>query len=298
MIWLVAILAFLVALPFLSEALRRPADKRQAPGQFAGTPGGPTHFRWDGLAQDKVAVCIHGLTTPSFVFDPLAQALVASGYRVLSYDLPGRGFSPAQPGEQDAEFFLTQLRGLLDDQGVEDIDLLVGYSMGGAIASIFAAAEPDRVERIVLLAPAGLYHDSGALAGLIRRLPVLGDWAMLSFGGAILRRGIGGDGTFARRQRAETRKRGYLRSILSSMRHMLPVHLGPVHKEIVAMGVPLLAIWGEEDRVIPISNVGRLAEVNRKAHQVTLAGADHRLPYSHADEVAAAIRGFLEETAR
>lgn len=298
MIWVLLFLPLLLlAAPLLAEALRKPVDTRAAPGAFAETPSGPTHIRWHGPPSGPVAVCIHGLTTPSFVFDALVGQLVANGFRVLTYDLPGRGFTPPQPGEQDADFFLSQLRGVLADQGIADIDLLVGYSMGGSIATTFAASDSDRVERLVLLAPAGLYHAPDLLARLIREVPGLGDWIMRSFGGVILRRGIEDTGDLAERQRAQTRKRGFLQAVLSSMRHMLTMHLGPAHEKIGALGIPVLAVWGEEDRVIPISNVGRLAQANRKAQQVTLPGADHRLPYTHAGEIAEAIRNFVKETA-
>lgn len=215
---------------------------------------------------------------------------------MLCYDLPGRGFTPHRRGKQDAAFFLNDLVGLLKDQQIQQVDLLIGYSMGGSIATAFTAAKPDRVERLVLLAPAGLFHDLGPLADAIQRVPVLGDWAMLVFGGAILRRQNAGASPFAQAQRDETRKRGYLGSVLSSMRNMLRTRQAGLHKEIAALGVPVLAVWGQEDDVMPVSNVGRLAEANPKAQQVTLEGADHGLPHSHADEVAAAIRIFLKRT--
>lgn len=60
MIWLLLFLAVLIAVPFAAEALRQPADLGKAPGHFARTPGGVTHYRWAGEGQGKVAVCVHG----------------------------------------------------------------------------------------------------------------------------------------------------------------------------------------------------------------------------------------------
>lgn len=297
MIWLLLVLAVAVAAPFLAEALRRPADRRVAPGSFAGTTGGPTHYRWWGPREGPVAVCVHGLTTPSRIFDPLVTDLVARGYRVLTYDLPGRGFTPPQAGAQDLRFFSDQLAELLDELGVDEVDLLVGYSMGGAIATSFTAVRADQVERLVLLAPVGFVTDPGPMAEVIRRLPALGDWLMLGLGPAVLGRAILGPPDLEAVQRAELRKRGYFAAVVSSLRHAMAASLGAEHKEIAALGVPLLAVWGEEDRVIPVSNMGRLAQVNRKAHQVMVAGADHRLPFTHSADVAGAIREFLGDTA-
>ncbi len=48
--------------------------------------------------------------------------------------------------------------------------------------------------------------------------------------------------------------------------------------------------------MIPLSNLGRLAQINRKAHQVMLPGADHRLPFTHAGEIGKAIVTFQKDT--
>ncbi|WP_099827819.1 alpha/beta hydrolase [Oceaniglobus indicus] len=292
-------LAGLVALPFVAERLRRPlddGDRAAAPGQGADLAEGVTWYRWRGPVGGPVAVCVHGLTTPSDIFDPLADRLADSGYRVLTYDLPGRGFSDTVSGIQDRAFFLRQLNGLLAHQGVGRIDLLIGYSMGGAIATCFAAETPERVGRLVLLAPAGLFHNAGVMADLATRIPLLGDWIMMVPGGVLMRRGIRGDDALVRVQRAQTRRRGFLPGVLSSLRHMLAVNLGGEHRAIRAAGIPTLALWGEDDTVIPASNVGRLAEVNRDARHEILPGATHALPHTHSAAVMAEIATFVSET--
>jgi|APFEC2959095136_1045048.scaffolds.fasta_scaffold00103_46 pimeloyl-ACP methyl ester carboxylesterase len=290
--------AALAALPFAAEALRIPADRRRgaAPGRFADLPSGWTHFRWSGPDEGPVAVLIHGLTTPSFVWEGLTPLLAAKGWRCLSYDLYGRGFSAAVPGRQDADFFLRQLGELLDHQGLRGPVTLVGYSMGGAIAAAFAARHPGRVERLVLVAPAGLGHRLSRLERLVERTPLLGDWLMLVFGGmnlrANLRRLLGARSSvpdIARRQIAETRARGFLPAVLSSQRHMLAADQSDLHRRIAAAGLPVAAVWGDADAVIPLSAKDRLAALNPAARQVVVAGATHGLPHTHPEAVAALL---------
>ena len=79
------------------------------------------------------------------------------------------------------------------------------------------------------------------------------------------------------RIRAELKRKGYLGAILSSERHALTESLADDHREIGAMFIPTLAIWGEADEVIPISGVGQLAIWNRQAHQEVIPGAIVRL---------------------
>jgi len=298
---LLALLTLLAVAPVLAELRRAPMDdaaRKTAPGRFAKLPMGRTHYRWQGPENGPVAVCIHGLTTPSQVFDPLIAQLTRAGFRTLAYDLPGRGFSDTTRGRQDRAFFLRQLDALLADQDVSRIDLLIGYSMGGSIATAFAVRSPSKVRRLVLLATAGLLHDGGARANFIRRTPVIGDGVMLALGGMFMRRAVEaqGDTPLGALQLAQTRRRGFLPAVLSSQRHMLAEYMASDHRALQEADLPTLAVWGIEDTVIPISNVGRMAEMQRDARQATIPGATHALPHSHADGVMAEIATFLRET--
>ncbi len=186
--YLLTALGLLIALPVLAEALRKPVRRAEAPGHFARLPQGETHYRWSGPEDGPVAVCVHGLSTPSYVFAATERSLAGLGYRVLTYDLYGRGFSARPVGRQTSRFFIRQLNALLADQGVKGPVLLVGYSMGGAIAAAFAAADPRRVSHLVLIAPAGLIPVYDDWKGHLWTLPVIGDWATRVVGGVALRR--------------------------------------------------------------------------------------------------------------
>ena len=63
-------------------------------------------------------------------------------------------------------------------------------------------------------------------------------------------------------------------------------------------GLPVLAIWGREDEVIPISGMGKLAEWNRRAEHEVIEGAGHALAYSHSDEVVGLLLPALRRHKR
>ncbi len=304
--WLVLILLAAAAVaPFVAERRRPDMDddvRALAPGRFAALSDGQTHYQWQGPADGPVLVCVHGLTTPAYVWDRLAPALAEAGFRVLTYDLFGRGYSDRPRGRQTRSFFIRQLRELLQHEGVGGPVSVIGYSMGGSIATIFAAEEPDRVDRLILLAPAGMIHAPGRLAAIARRLPVVGDWLMLTFGGAQLR-GVARElaraapdlAGVAERQGAETAWRGYLPAVLSSQRNLLAETLEEEHRAIAASGLPVLAIWGREDKVIPITAMGRLTEWNRDVRHGVIEGAGHALGLTHATEVIEELARLLAE---
>lgn len=307
MIWPVISLPLLatIALPWLLEARRKTITdtiRREAPGQFASLSRGRTHYAWAGPEGTRVVVLVHGLSSPSWVFSGLTRGLVGAGYRVLSYDLYGRGYSDRPSGAQTLDFHTGQLRELLDALGLHIPVTLLGFSMGGAIATQFTADHPDRVERLILLATAGLGYTPGRLLATARAWRPFGDWLWGVFGGRILTRAAARDAKaptvipdLPQRIRAELGRRGYLPAILSSERHTLSRSMSAAHAEVAAMQVPTLAIWGEADPVIPIAAMGDLALLNRRAHQAVIPGAGHGLAYANPKQVLDAIREFLRD---
>ena len=306
MMWvllLLIVIAAIAAWPFAREAMRTPMDdaaRKDAPGDFVHLSQGITHYRWIGPVRGPVAVCVHGLTTPSMVWDAVARGLALMGFRVLVDDLYGRGYSDRAPGLQDQDFFIRQLDDLLASQGITEDVTLLGYSMGGAIVTAYAARNPGRVLRLILLAPAGMAHDLGKLAKFTRDTPRLGDWLMLlRYPSAHMR------GTEAERalpsevdgivdyQQAELSKRGFIPAVLSSLRGILPRPLEEAHRAISREGIPVLAIWGRDDAVIPISAMGQLAQWNRIARHEVIEGAGHGLTYTHASAVLRAIEASI-----
>ncbi len=303
MTWVLLILAAVIAAPILIERNRstmNDAVRGSAPGKFAELTRGVTHYEWFGPPQGRIAVCVHGLTTPSPVWRSITKGLALMGYRTLIYDLYGRGYSDRPGGAQDRQFFLTQLEELLEHQGVTDGITLLGYSMGGSIATCFAAAFPARVDRLILLAPAGMALSRNKLLDFVAKTPVIGDWLMLAVFPYLFRRGIKAERDqinavpfIYETQSDQLNFRRYASAVLASRRGILTDVLRDEHRAIQAAGIPVLAVWGEDDQVIPPSAIGRLAEWNRVAEHEVIPQADHGLPYTHANQVILAISNHL-----
>lgn len=303
MIWLLLLLAMgLLGGWLLAQSTQTSlADAREtATGQFVQLSDGQTHFAWHGPEDGRVMVCIHGLSSPSYVWDAMIPHLTAQGFRVLTYDLYGRGLSDRVPGPQTREFFMRQLRDLLASQNIDRPVTLCGYSMGGRIAAARAVEAPDQVSQLILIASAGFQAELGSLASITIRYPILGDWLHAVLGPILMNwdmarakpAGAAAD-EVARRVQADLRIDGSMAAILSSMRNLLSEEAAEDHALIAKSGLPVLAIWAAEDHVIPITSMGLLARNNRAAQQVQIEGADHRLPYSHPEAVAEAIENSL-----
>ncbi len=302
MTWLVILVCFalICVFPFFLEAQRKTlsqGDRERSSGQFAQLSSGLTHFDWDGPADGPIIVAVHGLTTPAVVWDDIVPALTAQGFRVLRYDLYGRGFSDTPNGPQTVGFFVTQLHELLNDQSVTTPITLIGYSMGGSIVTAFAAQHSDQVSRLILLASAGVEQTTTWFDRVCRDVPVFGDWLFGTFAAGRMRGGHQPNKPkhIVQIQRFQLSRRGYLPSVLKSMRGALSEGQKQNHKTVYHAGIPVLAIWGRADRTIPLRAMGELARWNRSVEQVDVSDAGHSLPYSHPQAVGAAILAFLKQ---
>jgi len=301
LIWGLGALIFvgIAALPFLIEFRRAPvsAEDRTASGyQFADLSKGVTAYRWHGPTRGPVIVAVHGLTTPSQVWDDLIPHFTSIGYRVVTYDLYGRGLSDAPAGVQNAAFFQRQLNDLLDHLELKEEVILMGYSMGGAIVTGYAATYRSRIDRVFLIAGAGMRINETAFEKATRLLPILGDWLSAAFLARIMRRDLEanpGSKVVDQIRAKQLSQAGYLPAVQSSRRHQLSYQQKAEHRILGQEGIKLCAIWGDEDMVIPISSSGLLAQWNRQARQDVIKGARHDLLQSHPTEVANSIKQLL-----
>lgn len=301
---LIGLIAALAIAYVMIERQRKPvtkADRKGAPGKFAQLSQGTTYYQWHGSVRGPVLVMIHGLTTPSIAFQLMAVGLGSMGYRVLTYDLYGRGLSDSPPGAQNKDFFLQQLSDLLEDQGLTEDITFVGYSMGGAIATAFTAANIHLVKRLILLAPSGIEMRESRFSRFCRTTPVVGDFVHNLIGGFRMTKALRADTAQSEvpgikdAQLAEVNKRGFLKAVLSSRRGMLDTLQKSEHQAIGRADVPVIAIWAERDTVIPIAALGSLAQWNRNARQETIPDAGHGMPYTHTTAVLEKLRDVTIE---
>ncbi len=303
MSWVVAalILAGAAAFPFIRER-RKPAvstEERRASGyQFADLSKGLTAYRWHGPTRGPVIVAVHGLTTPSQVWDDLVPRLTELGYRVATYDLYGRGLSDAPVGRQNAAFFQRQLLDLLDYLELKEDVVLMGYSMGGAIVTGFAATHKHRVEGVIMIAGAGVRLNETTFEKASRLLPGIGQWMSAMFLERRLSKDIdlgAGAHPIEHIRAAQLNRAGYIMAVDSSRRYQLSDQQKSEHRVLGSERVRLLAIWAELDDIIPISALGVLAQWNRHAQQDVIEGAGHNILETHNDEVAEAVRHLLTD---
>ena len=114
-----------MSFPFFDETKELNENTRkEAAGSFVALSDGVTHYELGGPKDGKPVVLVHGFSVPFFIFDPLFDFLTSAGFRVLRYDLLGRGYSDRPNTQYDANLFVRQLKELLDALEMSYIALL------------------------------------------------------------------------------------------------------------------------------------------------------------------------------
>lgn len=204
-----------------------------------------------GDPSSQAAILLHGFGTSREAMLGLMPWL-AGTHHAVAPDLPGFGRHAYHVDEtHDADFYVREVVRFADALGMRRFDL-IGTSMGGALAVHVAALHPERVRRLVLLAPAGVQPpvrnafmqaidrgenpldiaseaDFDRVVSMVFERPPPIPWQFRSF--------LAGE---ALRRRPETLR------IVESIRPFLLDGLGA---DLPRVQAPTLVVWGDRDRV-------------------------------------------------
>ena len=287
----------------MSQAVRQ----QLAPGKFKLLRHGQTHYQLAGDPAGPLLVCIHGWTTASYVWEQLREEFVNLGYLVLTYDLYGRNFSDRPPNvAHTADSYSDQLTELLDQLGLSQRRLnIVGYSMGGAIAAHFVNRRIADVNRLLLIAPAGMEIRAPKARSIALESPELFDPHILLALPVPLRWQFrrAAFGFWNKKPVREVRKRqfreldykGYVPALLACLKGILAKKMSDEHRRIAERdSISVKALFADGDKTIPWPEAKTLFdEWNPNQVSVRIRGAGHGLAYTHVDPIMNEIRGFM-----
>ncbi|HEX9167251.1 MAG TPA: alpha/beta fold hydrolase [Gemmatimonadales bacterium] len=265
-----------------------PAERAAVPGQFVTLSDGVTHYELSGPPEGLPVVLVHGFSVPSYIWDSTAVALAAAGYRVLRYDLFGRGWSDRPKVAYDADLYDRQLGELLDSAGFAGPVHTVGLSFGGFVTATFTGRHPERVRSLTLVDPAA---GDRTMPPWFIRAPVLGPvlWQTLAVPGMADNQ-LSDFAEPARwpdwphRYRVQMKYRGFGRALRSTIMSLSGADLDSVYATVGRQSFPVQLIWGTEDRTVPIGlSEGVRAAIPRVQFH-PIEGAGH-LPHMERTEV-------------
>ena len=287
---LLALFAAIIGYVFVKLSAKPLDDeaRAKAPGSFVTLSHGQIHYRWHGPEDGPVIIMSHGFSTPNFIFEQNAKALADDGFRVLTYDHYGRGWSDRPKAKYDVDFYDNELTELADALGINAPFGLVGLSMGGPITAEFAARHPERVSKLFLFVPAGfaLGTDPDSSAGKIIRTPIIGDFIWRMSGKKRLlgdrqyqEEDIASQDRLAGDVSEQMKYAGYFEALLSTYRYT-PMHdRDETYRRLSDTDIPVMAVFGEQDTTVLIESSRRLEAAIPKAVIKILSEGEHGLNY-------------------
>ena len=228
------------------------------------------YYRWGPAAGERSRapiILLHGVTDSALSWQTVAEAL-AHERPVIALDARGHGGSDWSAEEAYApDQHFADLATALDALALEEATL-VGFSMGGAVATICAAARPDRVARLVIV---DAYPAPDLSPGSRRIAQAIA--ALYEAGGGFLTGGF--DPAIARWLRDDL--------VADAARRL---DLWPLWE---ALAVPTLVVRGGQSDVLTAAMAAEMIARQPRARLLTLPGVGHQIPAQRPHDLARAI---------
>jgi pimeloyl-ACP methyl ester carboxylesterase len=285
--------------------------------RFVQVGGIRLHYLETGNGNPPV-VLVHGLGSTVTKWRDVLP-IIGARRRTLAVDLPGFGRSDAPRARYTFGFLAGAVRSFLDATGVERC-VLVGNSLGGMAAMWLAAAWPERVAGLVLMAPAlpppaEALPDRGTIARMLAgATPGVGEVLYTAFVRTKSPEELVADGlarnvadrtrvssetmTRLHEEAIERKHRPELRrALMSAQRHliwMVTARRADVERVAASIRVPTLMLWGSEDKLVPVATGEEWVVRIPGAELIVMDGAGHNPQLEIPDRVAEIALAFAD----
>lgn len=268
-------------------------------GRLLAVDGHELFVRQTGTGPDLVL--LHGLGDSSLGWQYLEGPLVAAGHRVTVWDALGAGRS-AKPADGDYSLaaHLRRLEAVLEQLAIENATV-VGHSLGGSLALVFAHAHSERTDALCLIDPAA--YREGAIDGRwLWDVPLLAE-VVLGVLSTEMLVDIGLGQNFADRRRIppelrklylrEAHRDGVVRALIHQERQLIPDDPEAWEAAHRSIRAPTLILWGANDALVPVAQGQRLVREIAGAELVVLPDRAHSPQLEDPEAVLGHLLAFL-----
>ena len=266
-------------------------------GKFAELKNGNIFYQ--EFASDnptgQIVILVHGFSTPSIVWKGIVPYLTDAGYDVIAYDHYGRGFSARPKVDYSKDFYISTLLELIDNLKIEQRVHLIGYSMGGPIVGYFANENPNKVESVNFIAPAGYMFKRKSKSNFylkILNIPFISKYVSVVFPSLM----YGGNSSIKltteedanrlsqdelnRVYKEQMKYEGFTRSLISTANNFNLFNTQKMYQELGKKKINASVIWGDEDEVVPFDGLSYLKSDYPDITYKVVENGHHDLTYA------------------
>jgi len=246
----------------MSEFVRwnsQPLDvwaSKYAQGKFVELNGRTTHYIEKG--EGEPIILLHGFFYDSYLWAANMDVL-AEEFKVYALDLWGFGYSTREPMNYGYQLYADQVLLFMDSLGIHRASL-VGQSMGGGTAIMFCVQHRQRVNKLLLVDPAGIPNPL-PLTGKFFSLPGIGELFLGLSTDAVRRKNLGDLWIHNQELLTESyfenvtrfhKIKGTTEASLAILRQKFFDTLSDEIDRLGQENVPILIVWGREDKAVPL----------------------------------------------
>lgn len=269
----------------------------QESSRFLSIDGVRLHYRDSGNSDLPTLVFIHGFGASLHTWEAWAQDL-QKDFRVIRFDLPGFGLTGPEPtGNYSDDRVNEILIKLLDTANIQKATI-IGNSIGGRIAWYFAAKHPERTEKLVLISPDGFespglrYNNQPEIPWYLNAIKYIFPQFLFkqNLELAYTNPSVLTETLFERYYELALYP-GNRQAMLDRMRETV---LKDPQLFLKSIKCPTLLLWGENDRMIPLSNAQDYLGLMPQATLQVLSKIGH-LPQEESPNMSLPfLRAFLK----
>jgi pimeloyl-ACP methyl ester carboxylesterase len=309
---LACLLVFGAAWVFEGDLSAAQVDARytSAASQFLALPNGArVHFRDEGQPDGPPVVLVHGSNASLQTWEPWVARL-GDTWRIVTLDLPGHGLTGRVPDDDySMAAYVATVGAVADHLGIGQF-VLGGNSMGGGVAWRFALVHPERVSALILVDAVGPWSwreqagppgaQESPLAFRVLRQEWFRGIARYIDPEVLIRFGLRASFHDPAKVDDAMVERYYAMAMREGSRAATLIRFGNLRAEsaqaepdLSALRQPVLVLWGEHDRLIPVAVGQRLTAALPDATLVVYADAGHLPMEEVPDRSAGDVRAFL-----
>ena len=261
------------------------------------------------VGSGPVLLLLHGLGCDHTTWAPVLGQL-AKKYTVIAPDLLGHGASDKPRADYSVGGYANGMRDLLTVLNIDKVTV-VGHSLGGGVAMQFGYQFPERTERVILVAPGGLGPE---VSPLIRAVSLPGFNELM---GVLTLPGVRHAGTAGLRGLARTglalthdldevagifdsfkdkRARKAISHVVRAVVDTRGQLVTMVDRAYLTQAMPMLIVWGSDDRVIPARHAATAAAVAPGAVVEVLGNCGHFPHKDHPERFVKIVNDFIRST--
>ncbi len=282
-------------LPLLERYARRRLGKIGIRSRYVDTPQARIHLyeSRDESVGGPPTVVFHGLGASATSFGPVLAQLRGVSPRILAPEAPGHGFSRAHRDSLGLNDLLASITEVLERE-LDEPAILVGNSLGGAMALRYASRHPERVAGLVLASPAGAPLPDPVFRDLVGRFRIRTHRDAHALLSRLYHRPPWYRALVVPDMRRHFRTR-FFRGLLETLSQDESL----TAEELSQLQAPVLLLWGRSERLLPNESLNFFrAHLPEHASIVEPSDYGHCPHLDQSRDLARRIREFIASVAQ